>query len=455
MSGPILWIFMPLVFSFAALGMGKFFSASRWFLLGATFIFFLSTLIIKTHPPGALISEWSISSDLNILGRVFRISEEIRVLIAILYAFVILWELISLQKPQPNYMSALRLAGTTFLIASLSVRPILYAALFIEASVITFTLLLTFSSKGVLRGVRYLLVLSSLAMSLFLLIGWQLSGGNISPVDETQLQISVNVISLSFMLWMGIFPFNAWMQMISREHAEIDTTFFFTIFTTSMIFLLLQSLNLFSWFKQFPAVMPAIEALGIIMMVVNSIPLAVDPFNRERIANWSGFSLGIILLAISINTTDSMHIALILLLARNLCLCGLGDFFSRYSGTLDDNARFSLTTFDWIEYVISASTLAGIPITLTFPSVFLLSSILSVRNPIASIGFLLAVGFSWMAWGKIVRSISDIKNITDNSLRKSLSNILIGGIILVITIYPAIMVFISAKILVPFISGSV
>jgi len=446
MSAPLLWIFVPLAGSLLVYLFRNISPAFRWILFGLTLLLFISALVVRTFPSGAISSNLSIVSDINVLGRVLSISENIRPLVAILFAFTVLWGLFSLISSENIIHPALRLAGTALLIASLAVKPTLYAALMVEAAIITFILLLLLSSNGNMRGTRLLLALSSIAMPLFLLIGWQLTGGNIAPVDDNQLQIAVNVISFSFMLWLGIFPFNAWLSMISREHSPLDVTFFFTIFSTSILLLFMQSLYAFSWFKQFPSVMPSIRLLGLIMLIVNSLPLAVNPFKRESMGRWSGFSIGLILLSIGINTTESIRMAVYVLITRGVALYGLGDYFSQNPKYPDAQTWVSIPALDWFEHVISVGGLVGIPLFSVFPVLFLLPSLLNSIDPLLSWTFLFAIGFAWIAWGKIVGSVPDFKINTTYTWQRGLTVLPVIVLLLLTALFPNIVLWFSEKI---------
>ncbi len=268
MNAPMVWILFPMILAGLLIALRKWQMLVN--LLGTGFSLLLAVLglvipINLVAEPGMF--QFSLAGDWTILGRVFSISQLEMPFISFLYLMVGIWFVLSWESKQSSLFIPIGLGVTAVLIAALAVRPFIYGALLIEAAVMGCMLMLIEKPKPVGRGVIRFLILQSLGMPFILLAGWFLASGEITPINQTQLTLSVVLLVLGFAFWIGLFPLHTWIHMVAEEAEPRVAGFIFSILPLPVIFFLMSFMNSFAWLREYPLLFPVLRWLGSFMVV--------------------------------------------------------------------------------------------------------------------------------------------------------------------------------------------
>jgi len=157
------------------------------------------------------------------------------------------------------------------LIASLSVQPILYAALLIEVAILLFALMLTPMGKSVNRGVLRFLTYQTLGLPFILLAGWFLSGIELEAGNTQDIFRAAIFLGLGFTFHLGIFPLHSWIPMLT-EHAHPYVTAF-VISTLLSVGILLPV----GFMQRYPSLyenfnlLEILRLIGVLMVLVGGV----------------------------------------------------------------------------------------------------------------------------------------------------------------------------------------
>jgi formate hydrogenlyase subunit 3/multisubunit Na+/H+ antiporter MnhD subunit len=180
-----------------------------------------------------------IAPTLNLLGRNFSLGETERPLLAFIYLMLSFWQLGALVAKPSRLFASISLITVGLFVAALSVEPFLYAALILAAAVLVSIPLLVDRGSAAGRGVQRFLKFQLLAVPCILFTGWLLTGVESSPGNTDLVLRAGFLLALGFGFLLGLFPFHAWLPMLSKEANPY--TFGFMVFfvpAVSMIFAL-------------------------------------------------------------------------------------------------------------------------------------------------------------------------------------------------------------------------
>lgn len=272
MNAPMVWIFFPIILAALLFAFRKW---PMWVNLlgtGLSVLLALLALIIPVNliaEPGLV--QFFLPGEWTILGRVFSVSQLDMPFISFMYLMVGIWFVLSWKSNQRTHFIPLGLGVTAVLIAALAVKPFIYGALLIEAAVLGCMLMLIEKPKPVGRGAIRFLILQSLGMPFILLAGWFLASGEITPINQTQLNLSVVLLVLGFAFWIGLFPLHTWMHMIAEETDPKVVGFIFSILPLPVIFFLMSFMNSYAWLREYPLLYPVLRWLGSFMVLFAGI----------------------------------------------------------------------------------------------------------------------------------------------------------------------------------------
>ncbi len=272
MSAPIVWILIPFLMALLLLGLRnrKILSV----IIGTGFCLFLAVLALVT-PIGQVVKsgpiQFSLPGELSVLGRVFTLTQQDMPILAFLFTLGAVWFFLSWENKRKSVFIPVGLSIIALLIAALTVKPFIYGALLIEVAVLACILLLSDQRKPVGNGIMRFLVFQTLGMPFLLLAGWFLASGEITPINEIQLTLSVVLLGLGFAFWMGAFPLHTWIPMIAEEVEPRISGFIFSILPLPVMLFLLDFLNSYAWLREFPAIFPAFRWLGAIMVLFGGV----------------------------------------------------------------------------------------------------------------------------------------------------------------------------------------
>ena len=276
MSAPVLWILLPAFLSIILFLNNK---TEYRFYVFVLFSFFLTilTILIRIDPAGDIpFYQFSIRSDLNILGRSFILTQNDLFLVRLIYFFNTIWGIFANFYRRQNRAIPLGLLFSAMLLGAFSVFPFLYAALIIALSIILSVPLLVGNRTRNLTGISRFVIYQVLALPFILLAGWFLAGGEISPVNPSQLIQAALLLGLGFVLWLGVFPFHSWIPMLHRESDGINAGYVLILLISITFLVILKFIDGFSWLRQYALFYQAMLLLGIIMAALGAVGVFLD-----------------------------------------------------------------------------------------------------------------------------------------------------------------------------------
>jgi formate hydrogenlyase subunit 3/multisubunit Na+/H+ antiporter MnhD subunit len=354
-----------------------------------TLISFVLTLIAWLFPIGELINlgPWyfSINESLEFMGMQFVLGNSDRwLIISIYFAQTYLFFGSKFTKESSQFFK-LGLIFSASLVASISVQPILYAALLIEIAVLIGVPLLSPPGKKIEHAILVYFSFLSLALP-FMIIG----GGMISSVELDELSLpnimpSLMVLGIGFAFLLAVFPLNPWIPLLLEKGNPYSSIFMLIVFPTSVIVILIRFTNQYPWIIE----SNLLQYFGILMVVTGG-SWVIFQRNLGRVLGYAiVIDIGYSLLAIS--QLDGFPIFVGLLIPRIIAygIWALGLSFITEQG-IELNFRsvqgfgrqFPIIVFG---IIVANFSLAGIPILASFPH------LLWLWNQLAKTSILLAI----------------------------------------------------------------
>jgi NADH-quinone oxidoreductase subunit N len=322
MNAPVIWLALP---ALAALGLWAIRSEKWTAIIGGVFTLLLCLLAIALPIDQAvLIGNLSIriSPIYEVFGRKFILSSSNQLVITMIYGIVSFWFFGSGISKIAHRLVPLGLLITTLLLGSLAVDPFLYAALLIEMAVLIAIPLLIPPDQKPGRGVIRFLIFQTLAMPFILLSGFLLSGVEASPADINLVIQAAFLLGVGFAFLLAVFPFYAWIPMISEESPIYAAGFVLMMFPTMGMFFGLSFLDRYTFLRESHQLYDILRIIGMITLVTAGI-WAMFQRHVGRIMGYAaiiGTSLSI--LAISLpSTATAIGLVFLLIVPRAL---GLG-----------------------------------------------------------------------------------------------------------------------------------
>jgi len=322
MNAPVIWLGIPVL---AALGLWAIRSEKWTAIIGGSLALVLSFLAIAIPIDQAiLIGNLSIriSPVYEILGRKFILTSSNQLVLVMIYGIVSFWFFGSGVSRISHRLVPLGLLITALLLGSLAVDPFLYAALLIEMAVLIAIPMLTPPDQKPGRGVIRFLIFQTLAMPFILLSGFLLSGVEASPADINLVIQAAFLLGIGFAFLLAVFPFYAWIPMISEESPIYAVGFVLMIFPTIGMLFGLSFLDRYTFLRESRQLYEILRIIGMLTLVTAGI-WAMFQRHIGRIMGYAtiiGTSLSI--LAISLpSTTTAIGLVFLLIVPRAL---GLG-----------------------------------------------------------------------------------------------------------------------------------
>ena len=374
LSTPILWVIFPLAMA-ALIGvlykrklLGIILTSATAFGLAALAAFFPETGNIS-------ISSWEIDfiESLSFFGRSITTAFNMLPFIAMIYAATGLWAIISRLPGTPAAFRPISLAITAILTAAMGVEPFLYAALMIQAAVMTsIPILLPFgevANKGLLR----FLILETSALPLILIAGWMLSGVETLPPDSALVGQTAVILGLGFSLWLGVFPFHSWVPMLGEKVRPIVFTFLMFILPTTILVFSLNFFDRYTFLRTLPNLDQILKTFGTLMILFGGLLTAFQDDLRRAFSFSTLTETGFSLLAIGYASQGGLAWMLLLFPVRALgywlwgyCLTAIDN----HTGALDiQKIQSAARQYPILSagLLLSQLSIAGLPLLASFP----------------------------------------------------------------------------------------
>ena len=374
MSAPLIWIVFPILISILLLIFRK-----NYLLICLVQIILCSFILITALAARFVVSEstsifiFQISPSMNILGRSLVFTSGLKTTAILFYGALGIWSLsLYIFKIRSNIVP-FGLAFIGLLIAALAVEPFLYSALIIEIAVIVSIPIVANAANPRIKGVSRYLIYFTIGMPFVLLAGWYLAGGEISPVNDEQLIQAALLLGLGFVFWLAVFPFQSWIPLLADETEPIEGFFVLTILPMAVAVLLMKYLNGFAWLRGFGTVFLALRLFGLIMIVIGSIWFSLQRTLRKAIGYLLLVSSGLMVVAISFNSSNGYIFSSYFMLLRVICFFLLSVILMVVEKTSKnifvDSLRglFLKSPIVALGFFIPLFSLVGMPWTLGFP----------------------------------------------------------------------------------------
>jgi formate hydrogenlyase subunit 3/multisubunit Na+/H+ antiporter MnhD subunit len=321
MTAPVVWIGIPLALA-----------ALLFILPRERLISYLGTLfalalagVAYWIPPGTAqrIGTISLRIDptLSLFGRQISLDAGDQTILILVYGMAAFWFFGTLAVGSARQIVSLGMVVIALLVASLAVRPFLYAALLIEMAVLVSVPLLVRPGERPGRGLLRFLIYQTLAMPFILFAGFLLSGVEAGPADVVQVVQAALLLSMGFAFLLAIFPLNAWIPLLAEESSPYAVGFLLVMLPTFGLVFALNFIDRYSWLRdstQLPSIM---QIAGLLTLVTAGIWAA---FQRHlgRIAAYAVIAeTGISLLAISLPDRQAgLQVLFYLFIPRALAL---------------------------------------------------------------------------------------------------------------------------------------
>ena len=374
MSAPLIWIVLPIFISILLLIFRKNFYLICLIQIISCILILISALSSRFVVTGSTsIFNYQISPELNILGRSLIFTTGLKTTAILFYGALAIWSTtLYIFKIKSNIVP-FGLFFIGLLLSALVVEPFLYSALIIEIAVIVSIPIVATAANPRIKGVSRYLIYFTLGMPFVLLAGWYLAGGEITPVNDEQLIQAAFLLGLGFVFWLAVFPFQSWIPLLVEETEPIEGFFVLTILPIAVAVLLMKYLNGFAWLRGFGLVFQALRLFGLIMIIIGSIWFSLQRSLRRAIGYLILVSSGLIVTAISINTTNGYIISTYFMLLRVFCFFLISIMLMMIERLTENNFIESLdglflrSPLVAIGFFIPLLSLIGMPWTPGFP----------------------------------------------------------------------------------------
>ncbi len=318
MSAPIIWILIPFVLGFLIL----FLLPEKYSpLAGGTAATILSLVaLIFPIDVALLVGSFSlkISTSIQFFGRSFVFNTADGSLLAIIYGIAALWFFGTQASGTANRFVSLGLMIVALLAASIAVEPFLFAAVLLEiaAMLVVPLLVLPYQKPG--KGVIRFLIYQTLAMPFILFSGWMLAGVEASPGDLGTTTQAGAMLGMGFAFLLGVFPLYNWIPMLMEESSPYVTGFLLWALPTFTVIFALGFLDQYTWIRNTPQLLNAIQYAGVFMVVSSGLFAAVQR-HIGRIMGYAAIAeVGLIVVAMTLKTSELINVTFLLLIPRGL-----------------------------------------------------------------------------------------------------------------------------------------
>jgi multicomponent Na+:H+ antiporter subunit D len=300
MTAPAVWILAPLVWAVFLV----FLPRERWIAaLGTLFSFLLAGLAFWLPPDTAQrvgTLSLRIDSTLSLFGRQISLTSADQTVLILVYGLAAFWFFGTLASGSSRRIVPLGLVIVALLVASLVVRPFLYAALIIEVAVLLSVPLLVETGQKPGRGLLRFLVYQTLAMPFILFAGFLLSGVEAGPADLVLIAQAAVLLGLGFAFLLSIFPLYAWIPLLAEEALPYTVGFILIVFPTFSLIFGLSFMDRYSWLRDASGLQTTLRLAGLVMMVSAGFWAAFQRHLGRIFAYAAVVETGISLLALSL-----------------------------------------------------------------------------------------------------------------------------------------------------------
>jgi len=405
-SGALLLLVLPLAMAGIVYILLRWLSTlAAWLAVGTSLALGFAAMTLPLDQP---VQAWggrqiAMGEAVTFLGRELVFEQSDRMAMAFLFftaagLFLLAWRFAPRALFFPIGLGLLSLLSATLLI-----RPLIYAALFLEMAAALAVFALQAEGRAPTRGGLRYLTFTTLALPGVLVTHWLLERYAVTP-DETELLSSASILlAVSFALLLGAVPFHTWVTAVAGDSLPLAGTFVLTVGNGAVWFLLLDFLETYPWLGSYPLFTPLLSGVGVAMIVIGAL---LAPAQR-RLGTLIGYAAlvdsGASLVALGLNSRLGVSLVLLSLSVRPfglaLLAAGLGGLRARVGGgdVMTEDLRGMGWQAPWstVAVVFGALSIAGLPISAGFACRWALCRALAPSS-LGTALFLLVAGVSVM-----------------------------------------------------------
>src|SRR5258706_294130 len=284
MTAPLIWIAFPLAFAALLVLLPR----ERWIAYLGTLVSLSLAALAFWLPPdraqrfGAL--SLRIDSTLTLFGRQISLTPADQTVLVLIYGIGAFWFFGTLAVGNARRIVPFGLIVIALLVASLAVRPFLYAALIIEMAVLLSVPLLVQAGQRPGRGLIRFLIYQTVAMPFILFAGFLLSGVDVGPADVGLIAQAAIMLGLGFAFLLAVFPLYTWVPLLAEEAPPYAVGFILTVFPTFSLIFGLNFMDRYSWLRDTAQFSDFLQIIGLLMIVTSGILAAF----QRNLGLWMG-----------------------------------------------------------------------------------------------------------------------------------------------------------------------
>jgi formate hydrogenlyase subunit 3/multisubunit Na+/H+ antiporter MnhD subunit len=376
-SGALLLLVLPLAMAGIVYILLRWLSTlAAWLAVGTALALGFAVITLPLDQP---VQAWggrqiAMGEAVTFLGRELVFEQSDRMAMAFLFfasagLFLLAWRFAPRSLFFPMGLGLLSLLCGTLLI-----RPLIYAALFLEMAAALSVFALQSEGRAPTRGGLRYLTFTTLALPGVLVTHWLLERYAVTP-NETELLSSASILlAISFALLLGAAPFHTWVTAVAGDSLPLAGTFVLTVNNGAVWFLLLDFLETYPWLGSHPIFSPLLSGVGVAMIIVGAL---LAPAQR-RLGTLIGYAAlvdsGAALVALGLNSRLGVSLVLLSLSVRPfglaLLAAGLSGLRARVGGgdvmTNDLRGMGWQSPWSTVAVVFGALSIAGLPISAGF-----------------------------------------------------------------------------------------
>jgi len=281
------------------------------------------------------------------------------------------------------------LAVLSFLVAALSVRPFLFAAIFFQIAAALSVFMLADGRLVTTRGALRYLSFATLGVPFILFTGWLLDSYAAQPEEPRWLAQAALTLLIGLFILLGVAPFHSWLPVVAENSPPLATAFVLGVARAPLVLFLVRLLNTYDWLGMNMGVSTLLAAAGVMMIIIGGV-FAVSQRNLSRCIGYAALiNLGLILLVVGLEREIGAQAALADVMMRGLGIwlwaAGLDTLRRATSG--GEVTFAALAGLGW-RYPFAVAALAigvlsfiGAPLMAGFPARWNILQLLAAHNP--------------------------------------------------------------------------
>jgi formate hydrogenlyase subunit 3/multisubunit Na+/H+ antiporter MnhD subunit len=366
---------------------------------------------VITLPLDQPVSLWgageiAMGEEVTLLGRELVLEPGDRVAVALLFLTASALFLLGWRFSPRSLLFPVGLGLLSLLSGALLINPFVYGVLFIGIGAGLAVFMLQEEGAGPSRGAVRYLTFTILALPGLLVTHWLLERYAMTPDDTGLLTAASVLLSVSFALLLGVAPFHNWVRSVGNDGLPLAAAFVLTVGNGAVWFLLLDFLQSYSWLSDQPLFGPVLLAAGTGLVLVGGLLAPVQPRLGRLMAYAAMVDAGATLIALQLNSSLGLAVALFSLLVRPFGLALMGAGVSGLQArTGGDRELEKLSGLAWrapwssAALVLGAVSLAGTPVGAGFVARWTLCQALAGSRPGVAVALVLGgTGVVWGVW---------------------------------------------------------